>query len=134
MKRQGGAAMGLSFQVTDVRKPLLAGKRITEKGNVVQFGPAENDNHIKNTLSGNKILSRRKGGSYIMDVSFGKNGEEWIEITGDSAAEESVCPHARRKQFGMGQVGHKMDLVNASGGEINHDGQRQVVVKTAPSF
>ena len=50
----GGAAMGLSFQVTDVRKPLLAAKRITEKGNVVQFGPAESDNHIKNKLSGNK--------------------------------------------------------------------------------
>ena len=28
----GGAAMGLSFQVTDVRKPLRAVKRITEKG------------------------------------------------------------------------------------------------------
>ena len=47
-ERAGGAAMGLSFQATDVRKPLLAVKRITEKGNVVQFGPAESDNYIKN--------------------------------------------------------------------------------------
>jgi len=45
-ERAGGAAMGLNFQVTDVRKPLLAVKRITEKGNVVQFGPAESDNYI----------------------------------------------------------------------------------------
>ena len=58
----GEAAMGLSFQVTDVRKPLLAVKRITEKGNVVQFGPAESDNHIKKKLSGNKIPLRKKGG------------------------------------------------------------------------
>ena len=29
-----------------------------------------------------------------MDVSFGENGGEMIEITVDSAAEESVCPHA----------------------------------------
>ena len=86
----GGAAMGLSFQVTDVRKPLLAVKRITEKGNVVQFGPAESDNYIKNKLSGNKILLRKKGGSYIMDVSFWGNGEDWVEIAVDSAAEESV--------------------------------------------
>ncbi len=35
-RRAGGAAMGLNFQVTDVRKPLLAVKRITEKGNVVR--------------------------------------------------------------------------------------------------
>ena len=61
-ERAGGAAMGLNFQVTDVRKPLLAVKRITEKGNVVQFGPAESDNYIKNKLSGKKILLRKKGG------------------------------------------------------------------------
>ena len=68
--------MGLSFQVTDVRKPLLAVTRIAEKGNVVQFGPSEGDNFIRNKLSGNKILLRKKGGSYIMDVSFGERGEE----------------------------------------------------------
>ncbi len=69
-----------------------------------------------------------------MNVSCGENGEDWIEITVDSAAEESVCSHARGKQFGMGQVEQKMNLVTASGGKINHYGQRQVVVKTAQSF
>ena len=58
-----GAALGLSFQVTDVRKPLLAVTRIGAKGNVVQFGPSEGDNFIRNKLSGNKILLRKKGGS-----------------------------------------------------------------------
>ena len=58
----GWAAMGLNFQVTDVRKPLLAIKGITEKGNLVQFGPAESDDYIKAKLSGKKILLRRKGG------------------------------------------------------------------------
>ena len=79
-------------------------------------------------------MLRKSEGSYIMDASFGENGEEWIEITVDSAAEESVCPQAWGKQFGMGQVGQKMNLVNASGGKINDNGQRQVVVKTAQSF
>ena len=56
-----------------------------------------------------------------MDVSFGVGGE-WIEITVDSAAEESVCPQAWGKQFGMGQVRRKMTLVSASVGKINHNG------------
>ena len=47
---------------------------------------------IRNKLSGNKILLRKKGGSYIMDVSFGEKGEEWIEIIVGSVAEESVLP------------------------------------------
>ena len=113
---------------------MLAVRRITEKGNVVQFGPTESDNYIKNELSGNKILLRKKGGSYIMDVSFRENEEDWIEITVDSAAEESVCPHAREKQFWVGQVWQKMNLVNASGGKTKQYGQRQVVATTAQSF
>ena len=129
-----GAALGLSFQVTDVRKPLLAVTRIAEKGNVVQFGPSEGDNFIRNKLSGNKILLRKKGGSYIMDVSFGEEGEEWIEITVDSAAEESVCPHGWGNQFGINGVEQKLNLVNASGAKIQHYGERKVVVKTNQTF
>ena len=30
-----------------------------------------------------------------MDVSFGENWEDMNEITVDSAAEQSVCPHAQ---------------------------------------
>ena len=68
-----------------------------------------------------------------MDVSFGEDGEEWIEIAVDSAAEGSACPQDWGKQFGMGQVHQKLNLVNASGGKINHYGQKEVVVKTAQS-
>ena len=69
-----------------------------------------------------------------MDVSFRENGEDMIEITVDSAAEESVCSHPWGKQFGLKGATEKMNLVNASRGKINHYGQRQVVVKTAQSF
>ena len=133
-EKSGGAAMGLCFQVTDVRKPLLAVKRITERGNIVQFGPAENDNFIKNKLSGDKVLLRQKGGSYIMDVSFGETGQDWTEITVDSAAEESVCPYEWGEGFGLMKVERKMNLVNASGGKIDHYGERKVVVRTAQTF
>ena len=73
-----GAALGLSFQVTDVRKPLLAVTRIAEKGNVVQLGPSEGDNFIRNKLSGNKILLGKKGGSYIMD-RLGERGRSGLK-------------------------------------------------------
>ena len=69
-----------------------------------------------------------------MDVSFGENWEDRIEITVDSAAEGSVCPRAWGKPFGSREVEQKMNLVNANGGKINHYGQRQVVVTTAQSF
>ena len=104
--------------MTDVRKPLLAVTRIAEKGNVVQFGPSEGD----------------KGWSYIMDVSSGEKGGEWIEITVDSAAEESVGPHGWGNQFGINGAEQKLNLVNASGGKIQHDGERKVVVKTNQIF
>ena len=71
-------------------------------------------------LVGNKILLRKKGGSYIIDVSFGEKGEERTEITVDSAAEELVCPHGLGNQFGINGVEQKLNLVNASGGKIQH--------------
>ena len=69
---QGGATMGLCFHVTDVRRPVVvvAVKRIAEKDNCVQVGPSENHNFIKNRLAGHKIISMKKGGSCIMDVSL----------------------------------------------------------------
>ena len=65
---EDGGMMGLVFQVSDVRKPLAAVWRIAEKGNVVCFGPEEEDNFIMNKKSGKKVLLRKRGGSYIMRV------------------------------------------------------------------
>ena len=103
----------LGFQVTDVKKPLVAVKRICEKVNVVQFGPGANDNFISNKQSGAKMYLKPKGRSYVMQVQFG-NGE-WSEVTVDSAAEESVCPKDWAQQYGMKEMGDhaKMKLVNA---------------------
>ena len=66
--------MGMGFQVADVRKPLVAVKRISEKGNLVQFGPQKEDNFIQNKQTRDKIFFREQGSSYIMDVQF-ENGE-----------------------------------------------------------
>ena len=62
--------MGLDFQASDVRKPLAAVWRIAEKGNVVRFGPRDEDNYIQNVETGEKQMMRRKGRSYVLDVEF----------------------------------------------------------------
>ena len=62
--------IGLGFQVADVKKPLLSVDRIGQKGNVVQFGPEEQDNFVKNKDTGETIMLRKKGKSFVMDVQL----------------------------------------------------------------
>ena len=70
-----GAMMGMEFQVSEVRKPLAAVWRIAEKGNLVQFGPREEDKFVKNVKTGEKVMLRRKGGSYVVAVECMKKFE-----------------------------------------------------------
>ena len=46
--------LDLAFQVGDVKKPLLAVRRMGENGNVVQFGPEADGNFIQNVKSGQR--------------------------------------------------------------------------------
>ena len=43
-----GDVTGVTFQVTDVKKPLLAVRRLVERGSSVSFGPSPEDNYIIN--------------------------------------------------------------------------------------
>ena len=61
-----GRVLGMGFEVTDVKKPLMAVSRICEKGNVVQFGPEEQHNFIMNIASGEKLFMKRRGKSYVL--------------------------------------------------------------------
>ena len=65
--------MGLTFQVTDVRKPLLAVRRLVEKGNIVQFGPEAWQNYIMNPHTKKKVMLERKGGSFVIRAQFVKS-------------------------------------------------------------
>ena len=73
---ESGTMLGMTFQVTEVQKALAAVWRLTEKGNVVQFGPTPEQSFILNVESGKKIMLHRKGGSYIMKVEFMK----WVSV------------------------------------------------------
>eukprot|EP00973_Karenia_brevis_P015482 2117795-Karenia_brevis.AAC.1 len=82
--------MRLSLQVAADSKPLLAVKRIVEKGNHVVSGPREQDNLILNKNAGGKLMLKPNGrGSYLMKINFVGGGSR--EITVDSPADESVC-------------------------------------------
>ena len=69
---ESGTVLGMTFQVTEVKKALAAVWRLTEKGNVVQFGPGLDQNFILNVQSGKKIMLHRRGGSYVMKVEYVK--------------------------------------------------------------
>ena len=121
--------LGLAFQVTDVKKPLMAVKRIVEKGNIVHFGPEEKDNFIQNTATGDKLPLKPNGrGSYILEVDFVGGGK--AEIVVDSGAEESVCPWDWGRQFGIREADKWMNFKNASGQPISHYGHRDVLVES----
>ena len=121
------ADLGLTFQVTDVQKPLLSVKRLAEKGNKVCFGPDSGDNYILNSKSGARIPLKENGkGSYLMMAKF--RGGKDTAITIDSGAEESVCPKVWGSQFGINSGVKKIDFRNASGGGISHFGERKVIV------
>ena len=61
-----GRALEMGFQVTDVKKPLLAVSRLCERGNVVQFGPEPHHNFVMNVATGERISMRRRGNSWVL--------------------------------------------------------------------
>ena len=62
----GGRTLGVGFEVTDVKKPLMAVSRICEKGHVVQFGPDPKHNFIQSLANGEKLFMKRRGNSYVL--------------------------------------------------------------------
>ena len=51
----------MEFHATDVRRPLAAVNKIVDAGNIVQFGPREEDNFIERVEGGGRVKIRRKG-------------------------------------------------------------------------
>ena len=118
--------MSLRFEVADVNKPLIAVKRICEKGNVVSFGLKDGDNYIQNRVTRDTVSMRPSGkGSYLMDVNF-ENGIS-ISITVDSGAEENVCPY-EWGQVGILEPVKWKNFSGANGSRIEHYGTRDIQV------
>ena len=94
-------------------------------GNIVNFGPRNEDNYIKSATDGHEIPLRRKGGVFVIDGICPKDNKP-VEITVDSGAEESVCPLYWGREFGLDTRGPRIDFTAANGSRIKHYGSRQV--------
>ncbi len=66
--------IGLKFQVTDVRKPLLAVRQLVEKGNKVVPSGGDDESYILNKETRVKIPIVKKGGSFVIEAHFIKQG------------------------------------------------------------
>ena len=62
----------MTFQVTDVRKPLLAVRRLVEKGNKVVLAGGEGESYIYHEVSKTKVPIKKKGGSFVIEAHFVK--------------------------------------------------------------
>ena len=68
-KHEGGKEpIGLTFQVTDVKKPLLAVRRLVEKGNKVVLAEGDGESYIQNMASKVKVPVKKKGGSFVIEA------------------------------------------------------------------
>ena len=67
--KDGINPVGLKFQVTDVRKPLLAVRRLVERGNTVVLADEGGESYVR-TAAGQKIPVVKKGGSFVIEADF----------------------------------------------------------------
>ena len=58
----------MTFQVTDVKKPLLSVRRLVEKGNQVVL--TETESYVYNPDSKVRIPVVKKGGSFVIEADF----------------------------------------------------------------
>ena len=56
----------LKFQVTDLRKLLVAVARVVDVGNIVRLGPRMEDNCVYNRKTGSKVMMEKKGNSVVI--------------------------------------------------------------------
>ena len=120
------SGMNLSFRGTDVKKPLIAVRRITEQGSRVSFGLEREYTFVENELAGDELSLRPHGqGSYLMDVQF--VGGENRDYGGQWGGRERLSLGMRRTVPG-GAPERVMRFRNACGGPIQHYGRGDVVV------
>jgi hypothetical protein len=64
----GGKLRSMTFQATDVRKPLASVRRIVQKGNTVVFD--EEESYILNKRTGEKTPISQEHGTYVIHVEY----------------------------------------------------------------
>ena len=60
-----------------VKKPLLAVRRLVEKGNRVVLSAGDGESYIQNVSSKIKIPIKKKGGSFVIEANFVKKAMDF---------------------------------------------------------
>ena len=60
--------------MTDVKKPLLAVRRLVERGNIVVLSGIEGESYIMNRETKVRVPIVKKGGSFVIEAQFVKKG------------------------------------------------------------
>ena len=111
-----------------MKKALIAVKMICEKGNKVCFGPGPEHNYVLNATTNKKVMLGLSGNrSYLLDGKY--KGSKEVSIVVDSGAEENVCPYGWDQEFGMTNPSVWLDFSGANGANIDHYGQRTLIME-----
>ena len=66
---------GITFNVTDVVRPLVSAVRICDAGNRIVMDPDPEQSYVENLNTGERIKLRRDKGTFVFDVQYSCNGE-----------------------------------------------------------
>ena len=82
-------------------------------------------------MDGGVTIERVKGKRKVLEINGVENVNRRVKIGVDSCAAMTVCPQGWAKEFKLDPVkpGEELRLVNASGGQIAHYGERKVALK-----
>ena len=117
-KYDGGESkdpIGPKFQVTDVRRPLLAVRRLVEKGNKVVLAGDDEESFIMNKATKVKIPVKKKGGVFVIEGPTLSSGflRGRRECTRCRSCDQAVRPrHVRGIGEGMRNRKQKSVLEN----------------------
>ena len=113
-----GGTMEAKFEVTNVRKPLMAVARVVDAGNVVQFGPRPEDNFIMHVGSNDKVYLRRKGNSFVFEGRIDRGSFETARRCASKLAGKTIDVEA------VGGEAETRD--ETDGGEVDDDSDEQL--------
>ena len=63
--------------MTEVKKPLLAVRRLVERGNKVVLAAGDGESYMYSDWSKTKVLVKQKGGSFVIEAHFVKQTGLW---------------------------------------------------------
>jgi len=70
-KKSGGSTLNsITFQVTDVGKPLAAVSRILDRGSTVVFSRASPGSYIFNDKTGDMTMLKEERGTFVLEVDY----------------------------------------------------------------